>query len=171
MGAVLGTLGLAGPVFALIEQPQLGWGHPVIIVTLVGGLARWPPSSSTSGGPRSRCCRSRCSRQRNFAVGNASTLAIYGGLGASPFFLGSSSSRWAATTPSRRASPPAGDRLMFLLSRRFGALADRWGPRLFMGAGPVVAGAGIALFARPRRERDYVRAAAGGSSCSGSGSR
>ena len=46
--------------------------------------------------------------------------------------------------------------LMFLLSRRFGALADRWGPRLFMGAGPVVAGAGIALFARIDASADYL---------------
>ena len=31
---------------------------------------------------------------------------------------------------------------MFALSRRFGALADRYGPRLFMGAGPLIAAAG-----------------------------
>jgi MFS family permease len=37
---------------------------------------------------------------------------------------------------------------MFVLSRRAGALADRFGPRLFMGAGPVVAAAGILLLAR-----------------------
>jgi predicted MFS family arabinose efflux permease len=34
---------------------------------------------------------------------------------------------------------------MFALSRRFGALADRFGPRLFMGAGPIVAAAGLML--------------------------
>ena len=33
--------------------------------------------------------------------------------------------------------------VMFALSRRFGALADRYGPRLFMGAGPIIAAAGI----------------------------
>ncbi|HEY3183400.1 MAG TPA: hypothetical protein VGJ77_11225 [Gaiellaceae bacterium] len=38
--------------------------------------------------------------------------------------------------------------VMFTLSRRFGALADRLGPRLFMGAGPLVAAAGILLLAR-----------------------
>ncbi len=37
---------------------------------------------------------------------------------------------------------------MFLLSRRFGALADRYGPRLFMGLGPLVAAAGLLLFQR-----------------------
>ena len=37
---------------------------------------------------------------------------------------------------------------MFLLSRRFGALADRYGPRLFMGVGPLVAACGILLLLR-----------------------
>jgi MFS family permease len=37
---------------------------------------------------------------------------------------------------------------MFVLSRRAGALADRFGPRLFMGVGPVIAAAGIFLLAR-----------------------
>jgi hypothetical protein len=35
--------------------------------------------------------------------------------------------------------------LVFLLARRFGALADRLGPRLFMGFGPIVAAAGLLL--------------------------
>jgi hypothetical protein len=34
---------------------------------------------------------------------------------------------------------------MFLLSSRFGALADRFGPRWFMGGGPLIAGAGMLL--------------------------
>jgi hypothetical protein len=35
-------------------------------------------------------------------------------------------------------------------------MADRIGPRLFMAAGPLVAGAGIALFARIDASADYV---------------
>ena len=38
--------------------------------------------------------------------------------------------------------------IMFAFSRRFGALADRYGPRLFMGAGPLLAAAGILLLLR-----------------------
>ena len=34
---------------------------------------------------------------------------------------------------------------MFALSSRFGALADRLGPRLFMGGGPLIAGAGMLM--------------------------
>ena len=46
--------------------------------------------------------------------------------------------------------------VMFLLSRRFGALADRLGPRLFMGGGPLVAAVGILLLARVGRHVSYL---------------
>jgi predicted MFS family arabinose efflux permease len=45
---------------------------------------------------------------------------------------------------------------MFALSRRFGALADRHGPRFFMGAGPLIAGAGLLLFLRTGTDTSYV---------------
>jgi MFS family permease len=46
--------------------------------------------------------------------------------------------------------------MMFVLSRRFGALADRFGPRFFMGAGPLVAAAGLLLFQLIGLRVDYV---------------
>jgi len=39
LGAVLASLGLAGPVFALIEQPSYGWGDPLVFVPMLAGLA------------------------------------------------------------------------------------------------------------------------------------
>jgi predicted MFS family arabinose efflux permease len=47
--------------------------------------------------------------------------------------------------------------MLFALSRRFGALADRYGPRLFMGVGPLIAAAGIFLFLRTGIHTSYVR--------------
>jgi predicted MFS family arabinose efflux permease len=46
--------------------------------------------------------------------------------------------------------------VMFALSRRFGALADRYGPRLFMGCGPLVAAAGVALLLRIGMHPSYL---------------
>jgi len=46
--------------------------------------------------------------------------------------------------------------LMFLLSKRFGALADRLGPRLFMGVGPIVMAVGLALLILLGRDVDYL---------------
>jgi MFS family permease len=45
---------------------------------------------------------------------------------------------------------------MFFTSRRFGALADRYGPRFFMGAGPLVGAAGLLLFQRVGAHVDFV---------------
>ena len=38
--------------------------------------------------------------------------------------------------------------VMFVLAARFGKLADRYGPRWFMGAGPLICAAGLALMLR-----------------------
>jgi MFS family permease len=46
---------------------------------------------------------------------------------------------------------------MFLLSRRFGALADRYGPRLFMGVGPLVAAVGLLLLLGTGIDTSYAR--------------
>jgi hypothetical protein len=46
--------------------------------------------------------------------------------------------------------------VMLLLAGRFGALADRHGPRLFMGVGPLIAGSGLLLLLRMDAEVSYV---------------
>jgi MFS family permease len=45
---------------------------------------------------------------------------------------------------------------MFVLSRHSGRLADRYGPRLFMGGGPLVAAAGLVLLQRVDASPDYL---------------
>jgi MFS family permease len=45
---------------------------------------------------------------------------------------------------------------MFLLSKRAGALADRYGPRPFMGFGPLVSAAGLLLMLRVGADADYA---------------
>jgi MFS family permease len=44
---------------------------------------------------------------------------------------------------------------MFALSKRAGRLADRYGPRLFMGCGPLVSAVGVALLLRVDSEISY----------------
>src|SRR5438552_6235338 len=45
---------------------------------------------------------------------------------------------------------------MFALSSRFGALADRLGPRVFMGGGPLIAGAGMLMLLTVGVHVDYL---------------
>jgi hypothetical protein len=46
--------------------------------------------------------------------------------------------------------------IMWLLSRRWGALADRIGPRLLMGCGPLVAGVGLIWIGQIGADPSYV---------------
>jgi hypothetical protein len=156
-GAVLCFFGLAGPVFALIEQPARGWEDPLIVTTLVGGLLLLAAFVWHEARTPEPMMPLSLFRRRNFAVGNLATLLIYGGLGAALFFLilflqeVAGYSAFAAGT----ALLPL-TLLMFFGSSRVGALADRLGPRLFMGGGPIVAGIGLLLLVMLDADADYV---------------
>ena len=82
-------------------------------------------------------------RRHNFAVGNLETLSMYAGLSLLFFFLVlflQNAAGYSAVAAGSAALPVT--IVMFLLSMRFGALADRYGPRFFMGVGPLVAAVG-----------------------------
>jgi MFS family permease len=96
-------------------------------------------------------------RRRTFAVGNAETIAMYAGLSALSFFLLlflQQVAGWSALQAGMAMLPTTV--IMFALSRYAGKLADRYGPRLFMGGGPLVAAAGLLLLQRVDAEPDYV---------------
>ncbi len=146
LGAGLCAIGLGGFVFALIEQPHYGWRSPAILVPLVVGAVAFAAFLGYERRTAEPMLKLELFARRNFAVGNLETLAMYAGLTILFFFLviflqqvaGYSALRSGLTTLPVTL-------VMFALSRRFGALADRYGPRLFMGAGPLVAAAGIIL--------------------------
>jgi len=156
-GAALCVAGLGGPVFALIEQPRLGWSSPAVIVPLavgVGLLIAFVLFEARTADPMLPL---RLFARRNFSAGNVETFAMYAGLAILFFFLVLFLQQIGGYTPlkSGLATLPA-TVMMFVLSRRFGALADRFGPRFFMGTGPLVAAAGLALFQRTGVKVDYV---------------
>jgi predicted MFS family arabinose efflux permease len=96
--------------------------------------------------------------RRNFAVANLETLTMYAGLSILFFFLVIFLQQVAGYTALRSGLTTIPVTLvMFALSRRFGALADRYGPRLFMGAGPLIAAGGILLLLRAGMHVSYVR--------------
>ena len=157
VGATLAALGLAGPVFALIEQPRLGWGSAAVLVPLAAGLALlasfvvWERRA-----PRPMLPLGLFSR-RNFSVGNVQTLLMYGGMAGLFFFLTiflQQVAGYGAFEAGLASLPTAV--VLFVLSQRFGALADRYGPRPFLIAGPLVAAAGMALILRVDARLDYL---------------
>ena len=156
VGASLCALALGGPIFALIEQPRSGWGAPAVALPLAAGLVcaaafvAWERRAPAPMIPHGLL------RSRNFRVGNLATLCLYGALSAATFLLVvflqqvggySALGAGAALLPLSVAN--------LLLARRFGSLADRHGPRLFMGSGPIVAGAGLLMLLAIGARPDY----------------
>jgi EmrB/QacA subfamily drug resistance transporter len=156
LGATLTVLGLAGPVLALIRQPVVGWGSPEVWAVGLGGLALLALFVAHERRTPEPMLPLELFKRRNFTFGNVQTFAMYGGLGAMFFFLTLFLQQVAgyealeagiATIPTTL--------VMFSLSKRAGRLADRYGPRLFMGIGPLVSAVGIALMLRLDAEISY----------------
>jgi hypothetical protein len=96
-------------------------------------------------------------RSRNFTVGNITTLTLYAGLGVATFFLVLFIQQVGGYTPIEAGTSLLPITiLIFLLSKRFGALADRLGPHAFMGGGPIIAGLGLLLLVRTNASANYV---------------
>jgi EmrB/QacA subfamily drug resistance transporter len=145
LGAGLCAVGLAGPTFGLIRQPTLGWADPQVAGPIALGVAvfvlfLWWEQRGTAD----PMLPVRLFRRPNFTWGNVETAAIYGGLGLLFFVLVvflqqaagySALEAGAATIPTTV--------VLFLLAKRFGALADSYGPRPFMAAGPLVSAIGV----------------------------
>ncbi len=157
VGALLAALGLGGPVFALIEQPRLGWGSPAVIVPLIAGVALLVCFVFYESRARDPMLPLTLFRRRNFSAGNVETLSMYAGLAILFFFLVLFLQQIGGYTPlqSGLATLPT-TFVMFVLSKRFGALADRHGPRFFMGAGPLIAAGGLLLFQRVGIHVNYL---------------
>jgi predicted MFS family arabinose efflux permease len=156
LGGALCGLGLGGIIVGLIEEPSYGWSSPLVWGGLAGGtlaLALFVWHEAHTADPMLPL---DLFRSRNFAVGNAATLTLYAGLGGALFFLGLYVQQVAGYTPLEAGAAflPL-TAMMFTLSRRMGALADRMGPRLFMGGGPIVAGVGLLLLTRIDQHADY----------------
>jgi EmrB/QacA subfamily drug resistance transporter len=157
VGAILCVLGLGGFVFALIEQPRYGWASPAIFVPLACGIAAFASFLAYERRSSEPMLKLELFARRNFAVGNLETLTMYAGLSILFFFLVIYLQQVAGYTALRSGLTTLPVTLiMFALSRRFGALADRYGPRLFMGAGPLIAAAGILLFLRAGMRAAYL---------------
>lgn len=147
-GAVMVAVGLFGTVFALIEQDRLGWGNLLVSVPFVVGVVMlgvflwWENRAAAPMMPLGLF------RIRNFGMGNAATAFIYAGasLGGLMMVLFLQEVAGFTAALAGLASMPTAV-VLLLLSGPFGTLAGKYGPRLFMAVGPIVASVGYLLMA------------------------
>ena len=144
LGGVLCVLGLGGPVFALIEEPRRGWGDPLILSALIGGVILFGLFVLWESRAAQPMLPLRLFSKRNFSFANLETLAVYAGLSTLTFFLVlflQQLSGYSALRSGLALLPIT--IVMFVLSPRVGRLSMRYGPRWFMGLGPLVAGVAV----------------------------
>jgi EmrB/QacA subfamily drug resistance transporter len=156
VGGVLCVLGLGGPVFALIEEPRRGWGDPLILGTFFGGLLLlaiflwWERRQTAPMLPL------RLFSKRNFTFANIETLTVYAALSTLTFFLVLFLQQLAGYSPVKSGLVLVPITIvMFLLSPRVGRLSMRYGPRFFMGVGPLVTAVGVVPLVRLKPGFDY----------------
>lgn len=146
LGATLCALGLGATVVALIEQARLGFEHPLVWGTGIGGLILLVAFVRRQRHVASPMLPLELFRVRNFSTGNLATLLIYGALSLNMMVVAVylQENAGLSATAAGLASLPS-TAMVALLSSRAGALAGRWGARVFMTVGPLLMAAGCLL--------------------------
>ena len=155
-GAALVTLGLGAVVYALIEAPTRGWSSAPILATLGPGGAALAAFVALEARRPFPMVPLFLFGARAFGGANLVTFLLYAALGGGLFFLPLDLIQiqgYSATAAGAALLPFI--LLMFTLSRWAGGLVDRYGARLPLMIGPLVAAAGFALLALPGTDAGY----------------
>jgi MFS family permease len=156
VGAILCTVGLGLIVAGFIEQPQRGWGDPLILLAFAVGAACLGAFVAYELRTPMPMLPLRLFRLRNFSVANIETLSVYGGLSALTTFLTLYLIEFAGFSALRAGiSLLPVTIVMFFLSPRMGRLSMQHGPRLFMALGPIIAGLGVLAYTRLPQDLTY----------------
>jgi len=156
VGAILCTAGLGLIVAGFIEQPQRGWGDPLILAAFIGGAALLAAFVVYELRTPMPMLPLRLFRLRNFSVTNIETLSVYGGLSALTTFLTLYLIEFAGFSALQAGvSLLPVTVVMFFLSPRTGRLSMQYGPRLFMALGPIVAGLAVLAYTRLPQDVSY----------------
>lgn len=144
LGSLVVALAIGGLAFGTIRGQQTEWqGVEAFVALGVGAIATiaFPVMMLKRDHP---LVPPSLFKSRNFTVTNLSTFVIYGALYVfitfqSLFLVGT----LGYDEPAAGIAGLPSTLFLVLFSTRFGKLAARYGPRLFMAAGPLVMGIGL----------------------------
>ncbi len=155
--AAVTALGLAAGTYGLTEGPQRGWDSPVVVGSILLGLAGLAAFILLERGREGALVPLELFSSRQFSSANAVTFVVYAALGGALFLLPIQLQRTVGFTPLEAGAALVPMTIvMLLLSARAGRLAQRIGPRLPMSAGPILAAVGLALLSRIDASSTYT---------------
>ncbi len=150
LGASLATVGLGGVVYGFVESTNLGWEQPLVFGSLAAGFVCLVAFTFVEARVSSPMVPLTLFKSRSFCGANVLTLFLYAALGIF-FFLFPMNliqvQRYTTTGTGAAALPLI--LLLFFLSRWSGGLITRYGPRMPLVIGSLIAATGFVLFAIP----------------------
>ncbi|UUZ68134.1 MFS transporter [Polaromonas sp. P2-4] len=150
LGVLLVASGLGALTYGLTLAPERGWGHANVLWPMVFGVAALAAFGVAQVRVSAPMMPPALFKSRDFVGANLLTLLLYFALGGVLFFLpfvliGAFS--YSATAAGATLLPFS--LILGLLSSTAGKAMDRFGARLMLFCGPMIAAGGLALMALP----------------------
>jgi EmrB/QacA subfamily drug resistance transporter len=156
LGAVLITFGLAALVYGLIESSRLGFGDRSVLAALIAAGILLTVFLIIEMRLPDPMLPLDLFRSRTFTGANLLTFLLYGALGGTLFFLPLNLiqvQHYSATAAGAAFLPFI--LIIFLLSRWAGGLVEKYGSKIPLIIGPLIAAFGFGLFMLPGLNAGY----------------
>jgi EmrB/QacA subfamily drug resistance transporter len=156
LGALVATVSLAGLVYGFIESTVRGWRQPIVIGSLIVGIASLFLFVFVEKHVSEPMLSLQLFRLSSFTGANLLTLVLYAGLGVFFFVYPLNLIQIQGYSPTRTGGAVLPMiLLMFVLSRWSGGLVRRFGPRRPLMIGPLIVAAGFLMFTVPATGGSY----------------
>jgi EmrB/QacA subfamily drug resistance transporter len=156
LGVILVTFGLGALVYGLIESSGLGFGDRSVLAALIAAVILLAAFLVLEARLPNPMLPLALFRSRTFTGANLLTFLLYGALGGTLFFLPLNLiqvQHYSATAAGAAFLPFI--LIIFLLSRWAGGLVEKYGSKIPLVIGPLIAALGFALFMLPGLNAGY----------------